>query len=99
MPTAKSHRLSCAASVLRLAIFNEPNGININNGCGSLIWRLCRRKVVEVGAHREYVADGDADRCLVVDENGRGYGRRQIMLICALELTSATRKRRMTILW
>lgn len=69
-----------------VTIFNEPNGININNGCGSTHLEALQRKVVEVGANVGVANDGDADRCLVVDENGDTLDGDQIMLICALEL-------------
>ena len=69
-----------------ITIFNEPNGININNGCGSTHLEALQQKVVEVGAHAGIANDGDADRCLVVDENGEALDGDQIMLICALEL-------------
>lgn len=69
-----------------LPIFNEPNGININNGCGSTHLEALQKKVVEVGADVGIANDGDADRCLVVDENGEILDGDQIMLICALEL-------------
>ena len=69
-----------------ITIFNEPNGININNGCGSTHLEALQKKVVEVGAHVGIANDGDADRCLVVDENGEALDGDQIMLICALEL-------------
>lgn len=69
-----------------ITIFNEPNGININNGCGSTHLEALQQKVVEVGAHVGIANDGDADRCLAVDENGEALDGDQIMLICALEL-------------
>lgn len=69
-----------------VTIFNEPNGININNGCGSTHLEALQQKVVEVGAHVGIANDGDADRCLAVDENGVALDGDQIMLICALEL-------------
>lgn len=69
-----------------ITIFNEPNGININNGCGSTHLEALQQKVVEVGAHVGIANDGDADRCLAVDENGVALDGDQIMLICALEL-------------
>lgn len=69
-----------------ITIFNEPNGININNGCGSTHLEALQKKVVEEGAHAGIANDGDADRCLVVDENGEALDGDQIMLICALEL-------------
>lgn len=69
-----------------ITIFNEPNGININNGCGSTHLEALQRKVIEVGANAGIANDGDADRCLAVDENGEALDGDQIMLICALEL-------------
>ncbi|WP_299445836.1 phosphoglucosamine mutase [uncultured Phascolarctobacterium sp.] len=69
-----------------ITIFNDPNGININNGCGSTHLEALQKKVVEVGAHVGIANDGDADRCLAVDENGEALDGDQIMLICALEL-------------
>ena len=45
-----------------------------------------RLKVVEVGADVGIANDGDADRCLVVDEKGEALDGDQMMLICALEL-------------
>lgn len=69
-----------------ITIFNEPNGININNGCGSTHLEALQQKVLEAGAHVGIANDGDADRCLAVDENGEALDGDQIMLICALEL-------------
>ena len=69
-----------------ITIFNEPNGININDGCGSTHLEALQAKVVEVGANVGVANDGDADRCLIVDENGDVLDGDQIMLLCALEL-------------
>lgn len=67
-------------------IFDHPDGDNINNGCGSTHLEALQRKVVEVGANLGIANDGDADRCLAVDENGEALDGDQIMLVCALEL-------------
>lgn len=69
-----------------IPIFNEPNGININNGCGSTHLEALQKKVVELGADLGIANDGDADRCQAVDENGNALDGDQIMLICAGEL-------------
>ena len=69
-----------------VTIFNQPNGININNGCGSTHLEALQAKVLEVGADVGIANDGDADRCLVVDEKGEALDGDQMMLICALEL-------------
>jgi phosphoglucosamine mutase len=69
-----------------IPIFNQPNGININNRCGSTHLEALQKKVVECGANVGVANDGDADRCLVVDETGTPLDGDQMMLICALEL-------------
>ncbi|MBQ0067090.1 MAG: phosphoglucosamine mutase [Phascolarctobacterium sp.] len=72
-------------------IFDRPDGDNINNGCGSTHLEALQRKVVEEGADLGIANDGDADRCLAVDENGEALDGDQIMLICALELQKRRR--------
>lgn len=67
-------------------IFCNPNGININNGCGSTHLDALKKKVLEVHANVGVANDGDADRCLVVDEKGQALDGDQIMLICAMDL-------------
>ena len=49
---------------------DEPDGFNINNGVGSTHIDALRRFVVEKGLDVGFAYDGDADRCLCVDENG-----------------------------
>ncbi len=61
---------------------NEPNGVNINNNCGSThIERLCEF-VLKEGCDIGFAYDGDADRCLAVDEKGNVVNGDQIMYIC-----------------
>jgi len=69
-----------------IPIFNEPNGTNINNGCGSTHLDALQMKVMEYGAQAGVANDGDADRFLCVDEKGEPLDGDQIMLICAREL-------------
>lgn len=69
-----------------IPIFDEPNGININNNCGSTHMDALRMKVMEYGAAVGIANDGDADRCLMVNEKGEVLDGDQIMLICAREL-------------
>jgi phosphoglucosamine mutase len=54
-----------------IVINDEPDGVNINLNCGSVNLEAVSRKVIEVGAHAGLAHDGDADRTLFVDENGR----------------------------
>ena len=51
-------------------INNTPNGININDNCGSTHMDTLKEKVVEGGYSLGIAYDGDGDRCLAVDENG-----------------------------
>ena len=70
-------------------IHREPDGVNINDGCGSTHLEALQAKVKEVGADCGLANDGDADRLLAVDENGDVLDGDQIMLICALDLMKA----------
>ena len=51
-------------------INNKPNGININDGCGSTHLEMLKEYVVENKMSLGIAYDGDGDRCLAVDENG-----------------------------
>lgn len=51
-------------------INNEPNGVNINDNCGSTHLNMLKQKVVEGGYNLGIAYDGDGDRCLAVDEFG-----------------------------
>lgn len=51
-------------------INNQPNGLNINVDCGSTHIEGLQKYVVENGLDVGFAFDGDADRCLCVDENG-----------------------------
>jgi phosphoglucosamine mutase len=64
-------------------IHNNPNGININDGCGSQHTRDLKRRVIENGADIGLAFDGDGDRLIAVDEKGREIAGDQILLICA----------------
>jgi phosphoglucosamine mutase len=64
-------------------IHNAPNGININDRCGSQHTEDLRKKVVESGAAIGLAFDGDGDRLIAVDEKGREITGDQILLICA----------------
>lgn len=63
-------------------ISNEPNGLNINTGCGSTHMSQLVKFVKEVGADVGFAYDGDADRCLAVDENGNVVDGDGILYIC-----------------
>jgi phosphoglucosamine mutase len=63
------------------AIGVAPNGVNINDACGSTDTALLRRTVVESGAHIGLALDGDADRLIVVDEKGAIVDGDQLMAL------------------
>ncbi|MBP8744009.1 MAG: phosphoglucosamine mutase [Syntrophorhabdus sp.] len=64
-------------------IHNSPNGININDKCGSQHTEDLRKRVVEKGAAIGLAFDGDGDRLIAVDEKGQEITGDQILLICA----------------
>lgn len=64
-----------------IAIGVAPNGLNINDECGSTDTALLRRTVVESGAHIGLALDGDADRLIVVDEKGAIVDGDQLMAL------------------
>lgn len=63
-------------------IHDYPDGININNNCGSTHLDSLRAKVVDGGYDLGIAFDGDADRCLVVDDKGNVVDGDKIMAIC-----------------
>lgn len=70
-----------------LTVINDkPNGININDNCGSTHLDALCKKVVELGADFGIAHDGDADRCLCVDEKGNVIDGDHMLIICAEEM-------------
>ncbi|MEU2390808.1 phosphoglucosamine mutase [Streptomyces sp. NPDC007369] len=67
----------------------EPDGLNINDGCGSTHLDLLKRAVVENGADLGIAHDGDADRCLAVDASGAEVDGDQILAVLALAMREA----------
>ncbi len=64
-------------------IHNDPDGININENCGSQHTEDLCAKVLEMGADAGLAFDGDGDRLIAVDETGSELSGDQIMAICA----------------
>ena len=64
-------------------IHNTPNGLNINDKCGSQHTEDLKKRVLEKGAAIGLAFDGDGDRLIAVDEKGREITGDQILLICA----------------
>jgi phosphoglucosamine mutase len=69
-----------------VAIHDRPNGLNINDGCGSTNLGPLRAVVVAEGADAGFALDGDADRCLAVDAHGEPVDGDQLLAILALAL-------------
>ncbi|MEA3332690.1 MAG: phosphoglucosamine mutase, partial [Pseudomonadota bacterium] len=86
-----------AAYKIAPAVFNElgaevitigidPDGKNINSGCGSLYPEKLQQKVIDEQAHIGIAFDGDADRVIFVDATGNIIDGDQVMAICALHM-------------
>jgi phosphoglucosamine mutase len=72
------------AEVFRLG--TDPDGLNINQGCGSLHPEAMRDKVRELRADMGIALDGDADRLVAADEKGRLLDGDQLMALCAEDM-------------
>ncbi|MEO5578923.1 MAG: phosphoglucosamine mutase [Sphingomicrobium sp.] len=71
------------ADVIPLGV--SPNGVNINDNCGSTHPQMLRDAVVANGAHIGLALDGDADRLIVVDETGKVIDGDQLMALIAID--------------
>jgi phosphoglucosamine mutase len=69
-----------------IAICAEPDGLNINDGCGSTHLDVLQKAVLDHGADVGFALDGDADRCLAVDASGNVVDGDQILAILALAM-------------
>jgi phosphoglucosamine mutase len=72
-----------------IAINAAPDGLNINDGCGSTHLAPIRAAVLEHGADLGIAHDGDADRCLAIDALGNEVDGDQIMAVLALAMKEA----------
>ena len=69
----------------------DPDGVNINTNCGSTHLDILAAMVKAGGYDLGIAFDGDADRCLAVDENGEEIDGDQIMAICGLDMMNQGR--------
>ena len=74
-----------------VTIGDSPNGVNINDGCGSTHPEKLQERVVKEGAFMGLAFDGDADRLIVSDEKGRVIDGDKTIAICAKMLKSEGR--------
>ena len=72
------------ADVIPLGV--KPDGLNINDGCGSTQPRMLQETVAASGADLGIALDGDADRLIVIDETGRIVDGDQLMALVGLDL-------------
>ena len=92
LDTAHGAAAVAAPAALRLlgadviTIGDTPDGLNINDGCGSTHLEALRAEVLKHGADLGVAHDGDADRMLAVDASGESVDGDQIMAILALSL-------------
>jgi len=80
-----------------IAVGVSPNGLNINDKCGSLYPELVSAKVKEHQADLGISLDGDADRVIVVDHRGEVVDGDRIMAICAEELARKKKLKKNTV--
>ena len=78
-----------AAGATVIPIHADPDGLNINDGCGSTHMEALRAAVVSHGADLGLAHDGDADRCLAVDADGSVIDGDAIMVVLALAMQEA----------
>jgi phosphoglucosamine mutase len=88
---ANGSAVSCAEKIFNKKfnsefIFNNPDGININKNCGSTDLKALSCFVTKNKFDLGIAFDGDADRCLAVDETGAVIDGDEIMAICALDM-------------
>lgn len=77
---------------------DQPNGININDKCGSTHMEELAKYVVANKLDCGVAFDGDADRCLCVDENGAIIDGDMIMAMCALDLKARGKLNKNTVI-
>lgn len=83
---AAAPRAYAGAGARVIAINADPDGLNINDGCGSTHLEPVRAAVAAHGADLGLAHDGDADRCLAVDADGLVVDGDAIMMILALAM-------------
>ena len=87
--SAAAPRAYRAAGARVIPINAEPNGLNINDGCGSTHLDSLRAAVIAHRADLGLAHDGDADRCLAIDAGGELVDGDAIMVVLALAMQQA----------
>jgi phosphoglucosamine mutase len=84
--SASAGRLFSELGAKATILFAEPDGLNINLGCGSTHIEALREYVLAHKLDAGVAFDGDADRCLMIDDQGNLIDGDIIMAICALDM-------------
>jgi phosphoglucosamine mutase len=79
------------------SLHDQPDGMNINHGCGSLHPEVVARAVIENNAHIGIGFDGDADRIMLSDEKGNIVDGDVVMAICAFQMMTEGRLKQNTL--
>ena len=79
-----AHRLFQRLGAEVFVMFNTPDGRNINKGCGSTHPEFLRQQVVEMGFDLGVAFDGDGDRAILVDRQGREFHGDHVLYLNAL---------------
>ncbi len=77
-----AEKVFAACGIPAKILFREPNGVNINRDCGSTHIEQLQEYVKKNGLDAGFAYDGDADRCLAVDEKGNLVDGDLILFIC-----------------
>lgn len=80
-----------------IVVHADPDGRNINAGCGATDTGSLSRAVVEHGAQLGLALDGDADRLIAVDERGEVVDGDHVIAVCAADLRARGRLRHDTV--
>lgn len=84
--TTTSNELFSELGMRCTHIADSPNGENINDNCGSTHIDVLRKAVLDCGSDIGIAFDGDADRCLLIDEKGNEVDGDMIMAMLALDM-------------
>jgi phosphoglucosamine mutase len=95
--TTTAQRLLEKKNANVIAMFGQPNGVNINNHCGSTHPESLQKAVIEHKASFGFAFDGDADRLIAVDENGNLVDGDKIIYACASYLKSKNQLKQNTV--
>jgi phosphoglucosamine mutase len=80
-----------------ISLYDQPDGMNINQGCGSLYPEVVSKAVIANNAQIGIAFDGDADRVMMCDEKGTVVDGDTVMAICALQMMKEGRLKQKTL--